>query len=67
MSDNARKIASYSALLVVVLTVIPFLAGCSEKMRSQYTLKNMLIGAGIGIVVTFIAGLAHGKNGDDKR
>ena len=61
MKDVSRSLAFCGLLLATTLQ-----AGCSEQITSQYTPKNMLVGAAIGLLIAVIAGLLSKKKDKDK-
>ena len=55
------KFWNWAKLSLLYLPLLFFTIGCSQEMRSNYTPKNMLIGACIGLGIGILARLIGGS------
>lgn len=60
------KIRNWVKLSLLSFPLLFVMIGCSQEIRSRYTLKNMLIGAAIGLGVAILVKLFGGKGKSDK-
>jgi hypothetical protein len=60
------KIRNWVKVSLMSFPLLFIMIGCSQEIRSRYTLKNILIGAAIGLAVGILAKLIAGSGKSGK-